>query len=104
MSIGYKGVSAGEGQYRRILSVINNLLKGKMNVTGVFTLSANQATTNVLDSRCGSESVVLFVPKSASAAGALSTTYISDVTAGCFTVTHASNFAIDRNFSYILIG
>ncbi|MHA1538900.1 MAG: hypothetical protein ACTSXQ_00305 [Alphaproteobacteria bacterium] len=104
MSLGYKGVSVGERQYRKLLSVVNNLLKGKMNVTGVFTLRANQTTTEVLDVRCGSGSVVLFVPQSASAAGAIATTYISEVITGSFTFAHVDDAGIDRHFSYILIG
>jgi hypothetical protein len=44
--------------------------------------------------------VVLIVPKTANAAAALSTTFISAVNNGSFTVTHAASSQTDRTFGY----
>jgi hypothetical protein len=73
-----------------------------------FTLTANQATTVVDDSRCGPDSVILWMPTTANAGGELGI-YITNrgvETSGVrgFTVNHATDSRTDRTFAYAIFG
>ncbi len=71
-------------------------------ITGTITLDANQASTTFTDPHITPSSIVTLTPTTANAAlevgnGSL---YISSVTDGAFTVTHANNAQTDRSFNY----
>jgi len=56
------------GNPREVAEVVNNLVEGKSNNTGVVTLDTGWATTTTLfDERIGNNSVILLMPDSASA-------------------------------------
>lgn len=86
--------------------VLRNALRGRLNNTGTFTLTANAASTTVTDERVGLNSVVLFMPTTASAAtefGAGSL-YITVNKQGTFDITHANTADADKTFSYVIFG
>lgn len=91
-------------------TTINNLLNGKSNNTGSFTLATSTATTVVTlaQGRMGPDTVILYQPLSLNAAAEIGagTMFVSskDVETGVFRLTHASNTQNDRNFAFILVG
>lgn len=89
-----------------LTDAINSLIDGRSNATGTLTLAAGTTTTVVTDNKFESSMVVLLQPTTANAAGALSTTYITDANKGkgTFTVTHANAATTDRTFRYVRIG
>jgi hypothetical protein len=93
-------LDANERDLRRVVLVVNELGRGRSNATGEFTLATSATSTTVTAPNCAAGSVVLIVPKTANAAAALSTTFVSAVDNGSFTVTHASNTQTDRTFGY----
>lgn len=83
---------------------INQLAEGRSNATGTTTLTPSATSTVVTAVNCGSGSVVLLSPLTANARAALANAYISAVRAGSFTITHASNAAIDQAFGFVCLG
>jgi hypothetical protein len=88
---------------RFIESAIQLIMNGKLNVTGTVTLSANQTTTTVTDTRAGSNSFIYLMPTTANAGGELGW-WISARDKQEFTVTHANDSRSDRTFTYIVLG
>ncbi len=91
---------------RQVSEVVNNILDGKVNSTGVFTCTASAASTQVTEDRAGSDSVILFMPTTANASAEFGngTIFISARAKGSFTVTHANNSQTDRTFGYCVFG
>ena len=57
------------GNPREVAEIVNNLIEGKSNNTGEFTLNTgNATTTTIFDERIGNNSVILFAPLTLSAA------------------------------------
>lgn len=108
MSTGFLPVPvtwADDVEHKRLLANgINSLRDGKINATGSFTMATSATSTVVTDVRVGANTVVLLMPTTANAAGALATTYIGTVAKESFTVSHASNSQSDRTFKYALLG
>lgn len=94
----------GETSLTRAIQAIRELFEGRSNAVGTVTLTASATTTTVTSETCGDESVILLSPKTANAAAALATTYVSSVGNGTFTLTHANNSQTDRSFGYAAIG
>ena len=93
---------------RLTVEVVNRAMDGKLNARGTVTLTANQATTTLLDRRIGPDSVFLPMPTTANAAaevgaGTLYQDY-PNVTLGQMILNHASNAQTDRDFSYFVMG
>lgn len=82
--------------------LINQLIEGKRNSAGTFTLTAGATSTTVTNERCSTDSKVLFSPRTSNAAGAVATTYVT-VANGSFTVTHANAGTTDRTFAYDIV-
>ena len=89
---------------RKVATVVNNIMDGKINATGSVTLTANQATTTLTDMRVGPDSVILFMPTTANAAAELATLYVSSRGQETATLTHANNAQVDRTFAYAVLG
>ena len=83
---------------------VNEILKGRMNNAGTFTLAANTTTTVVSDNLYQSDQAVHWVPTTANAAGAMSNLYVSSRVNGSFTLTHSSTATTDRVFLYSRLG
>lgn len=89
-----------------LTDAINGLIDGRGNVTGEVTLTAGATSTTVTDNKFESGMAVVLQPKTANAAAALATTYITDAnkTKGAFTITHANAATLDRTFAYVRTG
>lgn len=85
---------------------VNVLGDGASNATGEVTLAAGTTTTTVTDNKFESSMVVVLQPKTANAAAALATTYITDAnkSKGSFVITHANAATLDRTFGYVRLG
>lgn len=90
----------GDAENYLIAELINNLLKGRLNNTGAFTLAAGVTTTVVVDTTFESSMVVCWMPTTANAAGAMTNLYVSARAPGTFTLTHANTATLDRTFYY----
>lgn len=88
----------------RLSQAINELFQGRSNAVGTCTLTAAATSTVVAAENCGDESQVFLTPRTANAAAAIATTYVSSVGNGTFTLTHANNAQVDRTFGYVAIG
>ncbi|KKW45760.1 MAG: hypothetical protein A2Z55_01235 [Burkholderiales bacterium RIFCSPHIGHO2_12_63_9] len=95
---------------RALADCINEIADGRLNSSGVITLTASAATTAVTDRRVGRDSVILFMPVTANAAAELAagtmyvqTTDIAPLT-NQFTINHANNAQADRTFRYLIAG
>ena len=59
----YRKLAWQGGEPREVAEIVNNLVEGKSNNTGVLTLNTGNATTTTLyDERIGFNSVILFTP------------------------------------------
>lgn len=97
-------VSPDEKDPRKIIFALNELTRGRSNATASFSLTAGAASTTVTAINCAEGSQVLLFPKTANAAGAVATTYVSTVANGSFTVTHTNAVSTDRTFGYACLG
>lgn len=94
----------GERDIRRIVDAIIQIVTGRQNSVGDVTLRASQTTTTVSFQNCSKDCRVFLSPKTANAAAAIPTTYISAINQGSFTITHASNAQADKTFGFLCIG
>lgn len=86
--------------WRRLIDAVIQLVEGRHNAFGEFTLTAGAATTLVSHPNCGLDSIPLWSPQTANAAAALGGMYYSNVVNGGFTVHHANTGTTDRTFGY----
>lgn len=97
----------GEKNLARIVQSIRDLFAGRNNVFGEITLDVDPATTTTVTApNCAPDSVPLLTPMTANAAAeyASGDMYVSDVTAGEFTITHSASANDDRTFRYVTSG
>lgn len=88
----------------RLVTAVNQIAKGRSLAVGTVTLSAGATSTAVNFENCSSESQVFLTPRTANAAGALATTYISSVSNKSFTIAHSSSGTTDRTFGFEVRG
>ena len=99
--------AANQNWVRRIVDVVNLLVKGKMNASLLVTLNASVATTDVIDARITVNSVLLPQPLTANAAAAAyETPYIltSAQNSGFVTLNHVNDANTDKTFNLLIIG
>lgn len=89
-----------------IIRAIQQLASGRSNAVGSFTLQTGAGSTTVADGNCASGSVVLPIPTTANAAAEVGngTMYLSAVSNGSFTFTHANSATTGRTFKYVIVG
>ncbi len=87
---------------RFLESAIRLIMNGKINVTGTVSLTANQTTTTVMDTRVGPNSFVHLMPTTTNAGGEVGW-WISSRDKQEFTITHANDARTDRTFTYIVL-
>jgi hypothetical protein len=97
-------IDRNEKDLSRIIFWANQLGQGRSNATGTVTLTANAASTTVTAINCAEGSQVFLSPKTANAAAALATTYVSSVLNGSFVLTHANNAQADKTFGWVALG
>lgn len=91
---------------RQLATILGNVMQGKLNATATVTLTANAASTTVTDFRVGAGSCITFMPMTPNAAAEIGagTMYVSARGKREFTITHANNGQVDRDFVYQVIG
>lgn len=93
-----------------LVSTINELVDGRSNNSGTVgnntsvTLRVSATTTTVFFATCSMASMISLTPRTANAAAALATTYISSTLNGQFVITHANNTQSDRTFDFACVG
>lgn len=90
--------------WRRLVDAAYQLVEGRHNAFGTLTLRANQVTTTVDHPNMSVDSTVSLSPRTANAAAAVATTYVSAKANGSFTLTHANNAQADKTFDYTVTG
>lgn len=97
------------GSPREISEVVNNIMNGKTNNTGTFTMATGGATsTTITDARIGYDSKIILVPSSITASsqefpyGSFSST--ADQTAASTTTAYAMTFNTTAITSGVTIG
>lgn len=93
-----------EKDIRRIVQSVRELNEGRHNAANRVTLRPNQTTTVVQHPNCSEDCEPMISPRTANAAAAVATTYVSSVTQGQFVLTHANNAQTDREFGYTVTG
>jgi hypothetical protein len=95
-----------ETDLKKIILSLQHLAAGRSNATGTVTLVTGASSTVVTDVNCAAGTVPLLTPATASAATELGngTMYVSSVTSGSFTITHANSTIAGRTFLYGLQG
>lgn len=94
-----------EAQHRRLLAnTVNSLLGGKVNSTGTVTLTQSNTSTTLTDANIGANSIILFMPTTATAATAMTALYVSSRGDGSATLTHDNTADSDRTFGYVVFG
>lgn len=96
--------SSGETRPFVLAQAIRELFEGRSHAKGQCTLTASATTTVVQATNCGPASEIMLSPRTANAAAALATTYVSAVAPGQFTLTHASDSQTDRTYGYAIVG
>ena len=98
-------MTANEKEHRRkIAQGLNNGLQGKLNSVIQVTLTPSSTTSTVTDNRIGANTIFIFSPLTADAAGAQSSLYVSAQANGTATLSHSSASSADRTFAVLLIG
>lgn len=69
---------------------------------GEVTLTASATTTTVSDGGVYAGDRIFLQPTTANAAAAIPTTFVSSITNGEFTLTHANAVSTDRTFLYLI--
>jgi hypothetical protein len=95
-----------ETDLKKIVLALQQLAAGRSNAVGSVTLVTGSATTTVTTANCAQGSTPILTPASASAAVEMGngTMYVSAVTNGSFTLTHANSATAGRTFLYAVIG
>jgi hypothetical protein len=97
-----------ENLLRKMIRVTKGMMQGKTNNTGTLTLTPSSTTTvlTFATGQIGQDTCIFLIPKTSTAAGALSSLYISsrNVSTNTLTLTHASTAATDKIYGYSLIG
>lgn len=90
----------------QIRSVVNNIMRGKINATLNISLSPLTTTTTITDSRLGGASYIALEPLTPNAAMEIAngTIWVSAQGDKTATITHANSFTTDRSFLMLIIG
>lgn len=94
-------------QWKRLASSwMRQAAQGNLAVAANVTLHSGTAQTVVTDYRAGGYSFISFMPMTANAASevAAGTMFVSSLSKGAFTITHANNGGGDRTFTYCILG
>ena len=94
---------------KKIVLAIQQLAAGRSNATGTVTLTTGAATTTVTPTQTGTiaaGSTPILTPTTANAAAEVGngTMYVSAVTNGSFTITHANSATTGRTFLWAILG
>ena len=95
-----------ETDLKKIVLAIQQIAAGRSNAVGSVTLATSSATTTVTTANCAQGSTPILMAASANAAAEVGngTMYVSAVTNGSFTITHANSATTGRTFLYAILG
>ena len=98
--------AASRNWVRQVADTVNNVLYGNLNAVTDVTLVAGGIHTTVSWSRISAYSGLFFCPLSANAAAEIGngTLWVSGLTSGSATLTHANNGQTDRNYRVLIVG
>lgn len=98
--------NTGETRLTALVQSIRELFEGRSHAVGELTLTPNATSTTVDAPNCGVDSRISLHPRTAHAATALATTYITaaNTKPGQFIVTHANTADVDKSFAYSIRG
>ena len=89
---------------RLCAGAVNNMLQGHLNNTLLNqSLAVSASSTTITDPRISLNTVVVAMPLTADATGALATMAFA-CTNGAMTITHANNTQADRTFNFAFLG
>lgn len=91
-------------QIRKVVTAVNNILRGKTNNTGEVTLRVSQTTTTLTDIRIGINSVIQLMPMTANARTALANVYFDEPGDETVVINHSSSVNADQEFRYTITG
>lgn len=104
---GVPGFKADGAMHRReLVTYLEQVQIGHIACTGEVTLNANSSTTTVTDSRVGPKSAIILCPLTQNASSEVSggPFYISSRGKQTFTITHRNTAAVDKTFTYAVLG
>ena len=94
-----------ESEHRRLIAEsVNSTDDGRSSAAGSFTLDASTTSTIVADTRVGVDSVITWMPKTSTAAAAMTSLYVSSRGNQTFTLMHNSTIDTDRDFEFHIGG
>jgi hypothetical protein len=94
----------GEVRADNLVPAMHQMAMGRLLTGGEVTLRAGQTTTSVDARFVSPEEVVVLSPRTANAAAALASTYVSSTVKGGFVLTHANAASTDRTFRWVSFG
>lgn len=103
-------LSAAETSIWRIVASIIALARGASNAVGTVTLRANQVTTvvdtsvSIAAENISPDMQIFLMPKTATAAAGMASTYISSIGQKTFTITHSSTADVNKTLSWKATG
>lgn len=97
----YRNLPKQGGTPRQISEVVNNILEGKINSTGEFTIPSGTTELTVTDRRASVNSIILLV--SIGGDGSHSHPWIKTRNNGSFVVGSGNN-GHPHGFGYVIIG
>jgi hypothetical protein len=100
----YRRLPPFGGDQRAVAEVVNGIMDGKTNNTGVITLNSSSTSTTLTDARIGADSVIIMTPMTSNAAKEFGTCYVSARTNGSATLTHQNTGHSDLDYTYIIVG
>jgi hypothetical protein len=95
-----RGISLRETQLARLIGALAELAAGRLNNGGTVTLTPSTTTTTVTRRGVGPRDHVTLTATTANAKTAAVAGLHVTTTEGAFTITHASNAAVDQTFTY----
>ena len=97
----YRNLPKEGGSPRQISEVVNNILEGKINSTGEFTLPSGTTELTITDRRASVNSIILFIAIGSD--GSHNHVWIKSRSNGSFVVGSGNN-GQDHDFGYVIIG
>jgi hypothetical protein len=89
------------GTPREVAEVVNNLVEGKLNSTGEFTLPSGTTELTITDQRASATSIILLIAIGSD--GTHNHPWIKSRSNGSFVVGSGNN-GQDHDFGYVIIG
>ena len=100
----FLSLHASETSVPKIVRVLQNAMRGKLNNTVDVTLTINSATSTFANPLIGPNSVLSFMPTTANAATGLTALYVTGRGNGTCTLNHANNAQADRTYAVSILG